>query len=82
VLPVSTGGVPGCHRARRAETSVTEEGGRQWGGGKGPARWCSGGRAAGWRCPWGGPVASGGGGEGVVEHSDPVLDVSVLTNLE
>jgi hypothetical protein len=66
VLPASTGGVPGWRRARRAETRLIEEVGRRWGSGKWPARRRSGGRAApaGWRCPWGGPVASCGGGCG------------------
>jgi hypothetical protein len=65
VSPASTGGVPGWRRARRAETGLTEEVRRRWGGGKWPVRRCSGGRAAltGWRRPQGGPTASGGGGE-------------------
>jgi hypothetical protein len=38
MLSASTGGVPGRRRARRAETGLTEEVGRRWGGGKWPAR--------------------------------------------
>jgi hypothetical protein len=70
VLPASTGGVPGWHRARGVETKLTEEVGRRWGSEKWPARRRSGGRAAPAGCqrPRGGPVASGGGRGGGYER--------------